>query len=216
MSKRTTLATSLALFIVLLLIAQIRAEPRSSFIIDGADATAYLTTTESSELIMLIAGVPPRFVVESANAMRYYNVAPVPADLETLLGQIGVRFVIEYANANRFYGSTYPVALISDTVPPQISGTTSSSAGANSVSITWQTNEFATSTVRYGTQPGNYPHTITDNLYRTQHTITLSGLVVGGKYYYRVSSTDRSGNTSQSPEYQFTMPLRVYLPLVRR
>jgi hypothetical protein len=216
MNRRTIAAASLALFFVLLLMAQIRAEPHSGFIIDGADATAYMTTTGSSELIILVAGVPPRFVVESANAMRYYNLTPVPAALQTLLGQIGDRFVIEYANANRFHELTYPVALIGDTVPPQISSVASASAGANSISVTWQTNEFATSTLRYGTQPGNYPHTITNSLYRMQHTITLSGPVVGGKYYYLVSSTDRSGNTSQSQEYQFTVPLRVYLPFVRR
>jgi hypothetical protein len=215
MKTKIIAATTLALLFVLSLMAQTRAEP-NAFIIDGADATAYLAITGSSELTTLVAGVPPRFVVESANAMRYLNIVPVPGELQTLLGQIGDRYIIEYANANRFHDLTYPVALIGDAVPPQISSVGSGPGGNNGIVIAWQTNEFATSTVRYGTQPGNYTHTLTDNLYRTQHTVAILGLIVGNKYYYRVSSTDRSGNTSQSHEYQFTVPLRVYLPFVRR
>jgi hypothetical protein len=186
------------------------------FTIIGADGANYFPTAGSSELEGLISQVPPRFILQFAEGLKYHTVEPAPEALVTLISQIGHRYVLQHAGGNRFYATAYPVVLIGDTVPPQISGVAVASAGAKSASVTWQTNELATSTLRYGTQPGNYPHTITNSLYRMQHTITLSGLVVGGKYYYRVSSTDRSGNTSQSQEYQFTVPLRVYLPFVRR
>jgi hypothetical protein len=34
------------------------------------------------------------------------------------------------------------------------------------------------------------------------------------RYYYKVRSTDRSGNTSTSEEFNFTNQINVYLPLV--
>ena len=94
----------------------------TGFIITNADATTYVTTTASSQLISLTSLVPPRFVVEYANGMHFYNMPPIPSTLLTLMGQVPDRFVIQYANANRFYGFTYPAAMISDTLPPQITG----------------------------------------------------------------------------------------------
>ena len=83
--------------------------------------------------------------------------------------------------------------------------------------ITWATDEFATSTVLYGTQPGVYSQTVSDPLYTKQHSITLTGLPPGTMpYYYVVRSTDRSGNTATSSEYTFNTQPFVYLPLIMR
>ena len=83
--------------------------------------------------------------------------------------------------------------------------------------ITWATDEFATSTVLYGTQPGVYSQTVSDPLYTEQHKITLTGLPPGTiPYYYVVRSTDRSGNTATSSEYTFNTQPFVYLPLIMR
>ncbi len=62
--------------------------------------------TPDQTLIGLICQVSPRFVIEYANANRFYSMLPASADLSTLLGQVGPRFVIEYANANKFYNLT--------------------------------------------------------------------------------------------------------------
>jgi hypothetical protein len=56
--------------------------------------------------------------------------------------------------------------------------------------------------VRYGTSPGNYNLSEGSRDYVTSHNVTLTGLLPGSTYYYRVSSTDPSGVSNQSEEYE--------------
>lgn len=190
-------------------------ESGGGFIISNADDSAYLDMAASAELNALIASVAPRFVVEFANALRDYDMTPAPDGLQTLLEQVGPRMVIEFANANRFYALDYPVDLIGDTTAPQVSGVSATSSG-NNVTVRWTTNEYTTSVLQYGTQPGVYTGSVVDNWYRRSHAITLSGLTPGATYYYRLQNTDRSGNSAQSGEYSFTVTQSVYLPVVVR
>ncbi|MBI5565392.1 MAG: fibronectin type III domain-containing protein [Chloroflexi bacterium] len=174
-----------------------------SFIITNADATTYVTTT----LTMPIPDIPSRFVVQYANGMRFYSVPPISSTLLTLMGQVSERFVIQYANADRFYGFTYPVGMISDTVPPQITGTVTCITGAtDTITVSWMTNEYADGAVLYGTLAGVYTRTVSNPLYFKLHTFTLNGLRFGIDYHYVVSDTDRSGNSFLSPEYTCTIP----------
>ena len=204
-----TLVTAALMIAALLLLlpTTVHGQVPPGFIINDADATTYVTTTASSQLNMLISSVPPRFVVQHANGIRYYNMPPISSTLLSLMAQVPDRFVIQYANADRFYGFTYPVGMISDTVPPQITGTvTCDMVSASSVMISWRTDEFADSAVLYGTQPVAYTSIVTDPLYFKLHTINLTGLTYGIAYHYAVRSTDRSGNTSQSSDYVCTIP----------
>jgi len=178
-------------------------------IVDGADATTTLTVTTPS----LTIDLEPRFVVCYANSIRYYDIAP-PSNLPI---QLDDRLVIWYANSNRIHTLTYPVGLVGDTMPPQITDITYSSDAADSVTIVWYTDEFADSTVHYGTQPGVYSETVSDPLYYKRHEVTLTGLTPGSTYYYQVSSTDRSGNTATSSEHSLTpVQYYIYLPLILR
>lgn len=136
----------------------------------------------------------------------------MPSALQILLGQVSDRIVIQYAKTDRQESLVYPAGLFNDTTPPQISDVSASGTGI----ITWTTDEFATSTVLYGTRSGIYSHMVSDPLYTKQHEITLTGLTSGTTYYYKVRSTDRSGNTATSPEHSFTAQISVYLPLVMR
>jgi len=160
--------------------------------------------------------VSDRIIVQHANTIRQDDLAAVPSTLQTLLWQVSDRIIIQYANANRELQLVYPAALINDTTPPQISDITASLTGSDSATITWTTDEFADSEVIYGTQSGVYPQTVSDPLYAKQHRIILTGLTSEATYYYKVRSTDRSGNTATSSEHSFTARLYVYLPLVMR
>jgi hypothetical protein len=175
--------------------------------------------TVPSPLQTLLDHVSDRIIVQYANTIRQDDLAAVPSALQTLLGQVSDRIILQYANANRGLQLVYPVALINDTTSPQVSGIAASMMGSDSAIITWTTDEFATSAVLYGTQPGVYPQTVSDPLYAKQHKITLTGLTPGTTYYYyKVRSTDRSGNTTTSSEQSFTAQVEVYvyLPLVMR
>ncbi len=206
---------ALLLSALLLLPTTARGQP-TGFIITNADATSYVTTTASSQLNTLIGNVAPRFVVQYANGIRYYSIPPISSTLTSLMAQVGNRFVIQYANANRFYGFTYPAAMIGDTTPPLIATSPMVSFGPSSATISWFTNEYATTLFRYGTQSGAYTKTMTDTLYFKLHEFTLTGLTPGRRYFYRVQHADRSGNVMQSQEYNFVAKSFVFLPLVKK
>jgi hypothetical protein len=184
--------------------------------VNGADATSNLSLAASSSLNTLIDTVEPRFVMQYANANRYYTLVPIPYILQTLLGQVGDRFIIQYANSNRLYTLTYPTNLIGDTTPPQMSGLAVNSMGGGIVTISWVTDEPATAALRYGTQSGTYTQMFNDDLYYKLHGFTLSGLTAGTSYYYRIGNTDRSGNSTESQELSFKVSGFIYLPLIRR
>lgn len=58
--------------------------------------------------------------------------------------------------------------------------------------------------MKYGTEPGNYTNNVSDSAYVTSHAIDLTGLAANTTYYYVVNSTDKSGNSDESSEYNFT------------
>lgn len=250
MNAKLALALAIAAVLLLALLPathKAQGQP-TGFIISNADAVAYVSTTVSTPLNGLIANVAPRFVVQYANGLRYYDLPPISSTLTALIAQVGDRFVVQYvnglryytlppisstltalmaqvgdrfvmqyANANRYYSVTYPLAMIGDTVPPQISTPPAPIAyGGGSVTLQWITDEYATTVLKYGTQSGSYTHTLTDTLYFKLHDLTLTGLTPGMRYYYQAAHTDRSGNVFQSTEYSFVARTAVYLPLVRK
>ncbi|MEK7184568.1 MAG: fibronectin type III domain-containing protein, partial [Patescibacteria group bacterium] len=90
----------------------------------------------------------------------------------------------------------------SDTTAPTISSI-ASSTNTTSATITWTTNESATSSVEYGITSSYGSRTISD-VYVTSHSTSLSGLTPNTLYHFRVSSSDSSGNIATSSDKTFT------------
>ncbi|MCB9135576.1 MAG: fibronectin type III domain-containing protein [Anaerolineales bacterium] len=170
----------------------------------------------SSTLQNLINQVDPRFQIQYAEANQLQTLGPLSVTLNTFLNEIDARFKIQYAEANTQHPLSYPAALINDTTAPQITNITANGTSSSSVKITWNTNEFSTSTLKYGTQSGSYPQILTDDTYQKLHQVTISGLTTGTTYYYRIVSTDRSGNVTQSAEKTFVVLSFLFLPSVTR
>jgi hypothetical protein len=170
--------------------------------------------TVPGSLQMLLDQVSDRVIVQYANTIREDDLGALPSMLQTLLGQAADRIILQYANANRELPLVYPAALINDRAPPQISDIAASMTGSDSAAISWTTDEFATSTVLYGTLPGVYAQTVSNSLYTRQHRVILTGLTSVSTYYYEVRSADRSGNKTTSSEHSFSTQRCVYLPLV--
>ena len=99
---------------------------------------------------------------------------------------------------------TFTTAASPDTTPPVTSNIVISNITTNEATITWTTDEVATSQVEYGTSTlyGNFSNQ--DNSLAISHTITLSGLTPDTIYYFRIISIDQSGNNGTSPDYNFT------------
>ncbi len=88
--------------------------------------------------------------------------------------------------------------------PPVISNVQSDPADTTCL-VTWDTDEAATSQVRYGTSPGSYTHeTPQDASLVTSHAVNLTGLDPETTYYFVVVSEDAQGQVSQSEEHTFT------------
>ncbi len=101
-----------------------------------------------------------------------------------------------------------------DNNPPVISGVGALPIVSNGATINWTTDEPADSQVEYGISSGVYDHlTALDPTSVTSHSQPLTGLEQNRRYYYRVISTDRGGNTTTSGESNFvTAHLTVLQP----
>ncbi len=96
-----------------------------------------------------------------------------------------------------------------DGLPPVITEVAVVSLTENTAAITWKTSESSDSTVDYATGPvGLSPYTMlaSDPSMLTDHKITLTGLMPGHTYHFRVRSLDFERNEGVSSDYQFSTP----------
>ncbi|MEN9328302.1 MAG: hypothetical protein RI947_1110 [Candidatus Parcubacteria bacterium] len=70
--------------------------------------------------------------------------------------------------------------------------------------VEWSTSRVSNSFVKYGTKSGDYGAEVGSSDKVTAHSINLTGLDPGTKYYYKVLWTDEDGNTGNSTEQIFT------------
>ena len=93
--------------------------------------------------------------------------------------------------------------IVIDTTPPIIANI-QSIASSTSATISFTTNEPATTAIVVSTNPGLFPNPlISASPPTTSHTFTLTSLLPATRYFFRVSATDVAGNTRQSPVEHF-------------
>lgn len=92
-----------------------------------------------------------------------------------------------------------------DITPPVISNVQSKQTGANTVAITWTTNEPSTSQVEYGLDI-HYGLNAPNSAMTTAHSVVLHSafLQPDALFHYRVTSVDAGGNTVHSTDFVFT------------
>lgn len=95
-----------------------------------------------------------------------------------------------------------------DTISPVISGVSTALIGETGATITWTTDEQATSQIDWGLTPSLSNSTTETSTYTREHAVVLSSLATTTSYYYQVRSKDRSGNTvvkdDNGSPYSFT------------
>jgi peptidoglycan hydrolase-like protein with peptidoglycan-binding domain len=99
-----------------------------------------------------------------------------------------------------------------DTTAPIISGIGTASLGINDVTLAWNTNELATSTLEYGISQSYGSHATLSLSALLAHTVTLTGLTAGTTYYYCIHVTDLVGNTANACPNSFTTDPAVITP----
>jgi hypothetical protein len=108
-----------------------------------------------------------------------------------------------YAVAKSASGN-YATSSVSVTVrnsPPVISSIASSTA-ATTATVTWSTDENATSKVAYGATSSYGSATSSVSLV-TSHSVVVTGLTSASTYHFAVVSTDSVGNTATSSDHTF-------------
>ncbi len=96
-----------------------------------------------------------------------------------------------------------------DSTPPVISNLKISNITANEATISWSTNEIATSEIQYGVN-NTLQKTLRDTNYVTTHQFTLSNLTPKTKYRVRVKGRDVLGNLSVGRDTSFTTGPEVF------
>src|SRR5262249_13290360 len=125
-------------------------------------------------------------------------------------------FPMDSFNATNYWVDIVFAPTLVDTTPPQISGIKSTIIDSSRVTITWNTDELATTRIDYGTDPSLLtaslltlpPNTttISSASFSTAHSTPLVGLRPNTAYYYLVTATDHSGNTTTVAAPTFTVP----------
>lgn len=218
------LVLSALIGLLMLVVPALGSEEEDNFVIVGADAVATRTVDALSSPIALdprfilewadainvaqIQAVPPalplalepRFILEWADRLAIREIQPIPHDMPT---QLEPRFILERADAIRQLQLAYPCELVGEPDDPAISELEATNIQATQATITWLTDEYTDSLVEYGLAPSTYSWTAHETEYAGSHSITLSGLTPGTRYYYRVSGTDRCANSATSAEDSF-------------
>ena len=100
--------------------------------------------------------------------------------------------------------TSFTTASLPDTTAPAISAVNSSSLTVSGATITWSTNEAATTQVKYGlTEEYGLGTTEVTSLV-TSHSVDLTGLRAGKTYHYQVISNDAANNQAISTDAIFT------------
>ena len=87
---------------------------------------------------------------------------------------------------------------------PVISGVSASAITGAGATITWTTDQTASSQIDYGLTTAYGATTTLDPSLVTAHSQTLAGLAPGTVYHYRVQSTNAVGLTATSADATFT------------
>ena len=158
-------------------------EPASSGVDYGTDTnygtsagSASLVTSHSVTLTNLVAGTDYHFLVSSTDGSN------------------------NTASGSDTTFTTDPAA--PDTTPPVISNV-QAAVTDTTATITWDTNEPASSRVDYGTD-ANYGTNAGNANLVTSHSVTLTNLTAGSVYHFLVSSTDASNNTASGSDTTLT------------
>ncbi len=106
---------------------------------------------------------------------------------------------------------------VADTTAPKFTGAPATPYQTPySFTVTWKTNEPASSEVLYGTS-SNY-EAINSNLkavFTYDHYVVITGLIPGGTYHYRIQSRDAAGNlTTDDQDRTLTLPVVATVPKI--
>ena len=151
-----------------------------------------------------------------AAAGRFFTTAYTRGDLTVPVNGGVYRYGTSGFPTASYQASNYYVDLVfrptgtatppptADTRAPVISSVAVSAVGQTGATISWRTDEPATTQVAYGTTASYGSTTAVSTALTTSHTQVVSGLIAGTTYRYQVRSADAAGNPAASADAAFT------------
>jgi peptidoglycan hydrolase-like protein with peptidoglycan-binding domain len=161
----------------------------------------YGTTTSygSSATVGVTAALAHTAVLTGLAPSTTYHYCISATDLSgNLTNSCGHQFSTESAGT--------PQQNLTDITAPLITSTSTGTPSSMSASVSWTTDEAATSRVQYGTTTGYGLETALDGNLVTSHAVSLTNLSLGTEYHYQIITADSAGNTTVSGDGTFTTP----------
>jgi hypothetical protein len=171
--------------------------PASGATIGGSSVT--LTATASDNIA--VANV--QFKVDGTNIGSAITSSPYTMTWNSMGVSDGSHTLYAVAEDTSGNYATSSISVTIDNTAAVISAISSGSPTTSSATITWTTNEAATSKVVYGVTTAYGSATSSASLV-TSHSIGVIGLTSGTTYHYAAVSTDSVGNTATSSDQTFT------------
>ena len=169
--------------------------PASGATVSGSSVTLSATATDT------IAVANVQFDVDGTDIGSTITSSPYTETWNSTSISSGIHTLYAVAkNTSGLYATSSESVTVSN--PPIISSI-ASSTNTTSATITWTTNEAASSTVAYGTTTG-YGSASSSASLVTSHSIVLSNLATSTTYHFQVQSTDSLGNLATSTDQTFT------------
>ncbi len=170
---------------------------------NGAAATNSTSATLTLSASDALTGVTQ---MRFSNNGTTYSTAEAYATTKvwTLATGAGTKTVyVQFKDAAGNWSAAVTDTIVLDTTGPTITARTATALTANGATVTWTTNEAATSQVDYGLTTSYGSTTTIDPSLITSHSVVLSGLAPNTTYNFRVRSTDAAGNTTTSANSTF-------------
>ena len=168
------------------------------------NAGAPATNTRNVTLTLSAAGVTQ---MRFSNTSSSYSTpeAYVGTKAWTLSTGSGTKTVyVQFQGAQGTWSSAVSDTIVYETTAPTISAMAASNVTASAATITWTTNEAATSQIEYGPTSSYGTLTPLDPTLVASHSLPLAGLGAQTTYNYRVRSRDAAGNERVSGNATFT------------
>jgi hypothetical protein len=175
--------------------------------IENASVTVFSTSEPSGETVILTESAPESAAFEGSVDLSSVNSPGVVHIIE------GDQITITYLDADDGQGGTN-VTIVSqavvDCTPPVISNVAAPSPEPRQATITFDTNEPASSTVHYGLSCGNLDDSVTKAGLNISHSVTVGALSDDTTYFYSVEAADEVGHVASNDNggtcYFFTTP----------
>lgn len=183
----------------------------TSTTVTAGSATIAWTTNEVAATKVYYSAVSPINLLASNFVINGTLVTGHSINISALSASTTYYFVVEStdgsgntATSSQYLFTTLPPP---DTTMPVLSSIASSGITSTGATITWNTNEAATSKVYYGTTTPlvlSSAASISDSSLLTGHSLGITGLTASTTYYFVAESKDAANNTGTSAEQSFT------------